>query len=1010
MDAILNRISAMAMVFVVGLFSTSISDAFAKELSAMGRDEILTLQRRLTDASCYKGALDGDITTELENAIGSCPDQEPVLSIETGAHTNNIQRVSVDTMCRIAATASGDKTVRLWSLSDGRLLRTQRVPIGGGYSGQVYAVAMSPDGRQVAAGGSDASSDRSKEHGVYLFDSATGTSVRRIGKFEGNIMHLSFSRDGNHLAVALADGRGIRVLDVQSGRELMADRDYAGTSSGVTFGAGGTLYAAGRDGYIRRYGPDLKRTAKAPTNSGKEPYSVAVDPGGQHLAVGYRDVPSVDIFDAVNLRHIVQADSNGMDNGDLRSVAWAANGSLVAGGRYFNSRIDQRNILRWWDPDGRQRGADMFVVDNTISSLVPCGNAIAYGASEPGLAYPDGRVVPFGSPVIADMRSKLGDSFIISADGARVKFGLGTGAKRPVLFDLNAETLLDAGNASSELYAADVTSLKVVDWQDRISPKLNGQPIPLDRHERSRSLAVRGDRTGFVLGAEWSLRGVDAEGRERWRQQTSGISWGVNLARSGDLVVNASDDGTVRWYRWSDGKELLALFVHRIDKRWVAWTPTGYYMASPGAEELIGWHVNRGWEQPADFFPAARLRERFNRPDIVKLVLGTLDEDAAVKHANDRARRRENTKSVAAQLPPVLRITSPAEGTRFATNEVAFSYEWRSPSGLALDKVEVLIDGRPLAARGFDRLQAPAAGSAPRTATISITLPARDVEVALVARSGDLFSEPARVRLTWVGGDTRGSDLLKPKLYALVIGVSNYKEPGLKLGYAAKDARDFAKALEGQKDGMYSSVETRLITDSEVTRATIIRGLKWLEQQVTSRDIGIVFLAGHGVADRKNTYWFLPFDATPEEVDISAVSQDDIKRTLQNLAGKALLFLDTCHAGQALTTTERRRSAVDINAVVNELAAAENGVVAFASSTGRQVSVERDDWQNGAFTKALIEGLLDGRADLLGKGIITISQLDAFVVNRVKELTGGTQHPVMTRPSTVPDFPIALRR
>jgi hypothetical protein len=62
---------------------------------------------------------------------------------------------------------------------------------------------------------------------------------------------------------------------------------------------------------------------------------------------------------------------------------------------------------------------------------------------------------------------------------------------------------------------------------------------------------------------------------------------------------------------------------------------------------------------------------------------------------------------------------------------------------------------------------------------------------------------------------------------------------------------------------------------------------------------------------------------------------------------------------------------------------------------------------NGAFTKALVEGL-DGKADLLHNGTITLSELDAYVLNRVKELTEGQQHAVMSRPSTVSDYPIAV--
>ena len=146
-------------------------------------------------------------------------------------------------------------------------------------------------------------------------------------------------------------------------------------------------------------------------------------------------------------------------------------------------------------------------------------------------------------------------------------------------------------------------------------------PIALEQGEISRALAIRADRAGFVLGTEFYLRAFDAAGKERWNRPGPGVAWGVDLGADGRVVVAAYGDGTIRWHRWSDGQELLALFVHKDTKAWVAWTPTGYYMASPGGEDLIGWHVNRGWEQEADFFPASRFRDRFSRPDIVRLVL-----------------------------------------------------------------------------------------------------------------------------------------------------------------------------------------------------------------------------------------------------------------------------------------------------------------------------------------------------------------------------------------------------
>ena len=85
----------------------------------------------------------------------------------------------------------------------------------------------------------------------------------------------------------------------------------------------------------------------------------------------------------------------------------------------------------------------------------------------------------------------------------------------------------------------------------------------------------------------------------------------------------------------------------------------------------------------------------------------------------------------------------------------------------------------------------------------------------------------------------------------------------------------------------------------------------------------------------------------------------DIRSTLAALTGKALFFFDTCHAGNVLGKATRA-SANDVMGVVNELSSAENGVVVFSASTGRQLSYEDDCLGNGAFTKAVVEGLQGG--------------------------------------------------
>ncbi len=95
--------------------------------------------------------------------------------------------------------------------------------------------------------------------------------------------------------------------------------------------------------------------------------------------------------------------------------------------------------------------------------------------------------------------------------------------------------------------------------------------------------------------------------------------------------------------------------------------------------------------------------------------------------------------------------------------------------------------------------------------------------------------------------------------------------------------------------------------------------------------------------------------------------------------------------------------------MVNDLTSAENGVIVFAASSGNQFSLENARWGNGAFTKALLEGI-SGKADFNQSGRITINMLDLYLSERVKVLTDGQQTPTTTKPKTIADFPVVMGR
>ena len=169
--------------------------------------------------------------------------------------------------------------------------------------------------------------------------------------------------------------------------------------------------------------------------------------------------------------------------------------------------------------------------------------------------------------------------------------------------------------------------------------------------------------------------------------------------------------------------------------------------------------------------------------------------------------------------------------------------------------------------------------------------------------------------------------------------------------------------------------------------------------------MAMIFYAGHGINDNNGVFYMLPVAADLERTRATCLNFEELKQTVSSIAGKVVVFIDACHSGNVMGST--KRGGTDINAVVNELSSTENGAITFTSSTGKEFSLEDQAWGNGAFTKAVIEGL-NGKAAINGKNKITIKSLDAYISERVKELTKGKQHPTSVSPPNVPDFPIAV--
>lgn len=111
--------------------------------------------------------------------------------------------------------------------------------------------------------------------------------------------------------------------------------------------------------------------------------------------------------------------------------------------------------------------------------------------------------------------------------------------------------------------------------------------------------------------------------------------------------------------------------------------------------------------------------------------------------------------------------------------------------------------------------------------------------------------------------------------------------------------------------------------------------------------------------------------------------------------GKTLVFVDACHSGNVRPGT--KATPTDIDRYAGELASAESGVVVFSSSTSTQLSIEDDTLKHGDFTAALLEAF-DTRRATHEPPFFYVTDFDAYLRGRVKELTHGAQTPTVTIP------------
>jgi WD40 repeat protein/uncharacterized caspase-like protein len=325
------------------------------------------------------------------------------------------------------ASASGDKSVKIWDVTTGRELHTLT-----GHTGEVFCVAYSPDGTRLASGSADQS--------VRLWDAETGKEIATLQPRFGPVKSLAFDPKRPRLAVAGGPAQEqarpiqpgvIQIWDTTTAKLIRGLTGHTSQVCSVAYSPDGTRLASASPGGSEPVGmPGMARTdIKDPeakvwnADTGQELLtfrghknaikSVAFSPDGQRIASASGN-EAIKVWEATTGKELVTIPYPGYIN--TTNVAFSGDGTRLAAGM-----LDW--TVRIWDAiNGKE--------SMTLRGQGDYANYVTFSPDSQSLASVV-RSPHHGTFFVWDIRA--GREARVLASGDRYVFGLAFNPKRPHL-------------------------------------------------------------------------------------------------------------------------------------------------------------------------------------------------------------------------------------------------------------------------------------------------------------------------------------------------------------------------------------------------------------------------------------------------------------------------------------------------------------------------------------------------------------------------------------------------
>jgi uncharacterized caspase-like protein/TolB-like protein len=259
----------------------------------------------------------------------------------------------------------------------------------------------------------------------------------------------------------------------------------------------------------------------------------------------------------------------------------------------------------------------------------------------------------------------------------------------------------------------------------------------------------------------------------------------------------------------------------------------------------------------------------------------------------------------------------------------------------------------------------------------------------------------------------------KGTLWVFAVGVSHYRNSMIDLQFADNDAQTLAAELNERGKGLFSDVKTKVLVNDQVTKQSIVEGMKSFFAEAKADDTGVIALMGHSVIFNDVAY-FVPYPADSTNLNSEGLPVSDFEAAVRSVSAKVpklVLMLDTCHAdafsprARSLNHLGTLHYAARGISLVNEVSDKVPDTFILGSSEGDESSWEDASYRlpdekvgHGAFTYAILRGL-EGEAPTY-HGNFYVEELSAYVSHQTVEVTHGRQTPTLNSTHGA-NFPIA---